>query len=77
MPDPAQRPGAPGEQTTLERAKGAVMFQYGVNSHIALAMLARWSRSADVPITTLASALVEGTVHNTDAAAGRAVDRGS
>ncbi|WP_257954388.1 hypothetical protein [Nocardioides sp. B-3] len=40
-------------------------------------MLARWSRSADVPITTLASAVVEGTVDNTGTAEGMAVGRGN
>ena len=64
MPRPAPRPGVDHDRATLERAKGAVMFRYGVNSHIAFAMIARWSRSADVPITSLAYALVEGTVGN-------------
>lgn len=64
MPQPAWRPGADSDQATLERAKGAVMFRYGVNSHVAFAMIARWSRSAEVPIPALASALVQGTVEN-------------
>lgn len=52
MPDLSQ------DQVALERAKGAVMLCFGVNSHVAFAMLAGWSRLSQVPITTLASALV-------------------
>jgi hypothetical protein len=33
---------------------------YGVNSHVALGMLARWSRGLDIPIERLARALVDG-----------------
>ncbi len=47
---------------TVERAKGAVMLRYGVNSHVALAMLLRWARDADVPITEVSAALVDGAV---------------
>jgi ANTAR domain len=54
------------DQITLERAKGAVMLRYGVNSHVAFAMIARWARTAEIPITTLATALVNGTVDNLD-----------
>lgn len=54
------------ERITLERAKGAVMLRYGVNSHVAFAMIARWSHSAEIPIMTLAAAVVTGTVQNTD-----------
>lgn len=62
MPQSAHRPWGSTEQVILERAKGAVMFRHGVNSHIAFAMLAHWSRTADVPIATLARALVDGTL---------------
>lgn len=54
------------DKITLERAKGAVMLRYGVNSHVAFAMIARWARTSEIPITTLANALVEGTVENLD-----------
>jgi hypothetical protein len=54
------------DRITLERAKGAVMFRYGVNSHVAFAMIARWSRTAEIPIMTLATALVAGSVENGD-----------
>lgn len=42
------------------------MLRYGVNSHVALAMIARWSRLAEVPIMTLAATLVAGAVENID-----------
>ena len=54
------------ERITLERAKGAVMLRYGVNSHVAFAMIARWAHGAEIPIMTLAATLVAGAVHNTD-----------
>jgi hypothetical protein len=41
-------------------------LRYGVNSHVALAMIARWSRIAEIPIMTLAATLVAGAVENTD-----------
>lgn len=42
------------------------MLRYGVNSHVAFAMIARWSRTSDIPITTLAGAIVAGAVENHD-----------
>lgn len=54
------------ERITLERAKGAVMLRYGVNSHVAFAMISRWSRVAEIPIATLCAALVDGAVRNED-----------
>jgi hypothetical protein len=42
----------------VDQAKSAVMLQYGVNSHVALGMLARWARGLDIPIERLARALV-------------------
>jgi hypothetical protein len=52
------------DATTVERAKGAVMLRYGVNSHVALAMLAGWARDAGVSITEVARALVDGAVRS-------------
>lgn len=50
------------KRALVEQAKGAVMLQYGVNSHVALGMLARWARGLDIPIERLAKALVDGAL---------------
>ena len=47
-------------RVVIEQAKGAVMFRYGVNSHVALGILACWSRGLDIPIGRLAEALAHG-----------------
>lgn len=52
------------DHTTREHAKAVVMLRYGVNSHEALAMLAGWSRTAGVSVTTLVGALIDGTFQN-------------
>ena len=46
----------------VERAKGALMLQFGIGSHQAFALLLRWSRQHDLPVTDLARVLVLGVV---------------
>ncbi|WP_310528065.1 ANTAR domain-containing protein [Nocardioides sp.] len=44
----------------IERAKGALMLHYGVDSHQALAVLIGWSRISRTPLTTIAHTLLRG-----------------
>lgn len=62
LPGPRTRRRIEPDQIVLERAKGAVMLRYGVNSHVAFAMLSRWSRAAGVSLATLANELVQATL---------------
>lgn len=66
VPHRERRASADQDQVTLERAKGAVMFHHGVNSHVAFAMIARWSRTAEIPLNAMAAALVDGTLEPAD-----------
>lgn len=66
LPQRERRAWGDQDQVTLERAKGAVMFHYGVGSHVAFAMIARWSRTAEVPLVTMAAAVVDGTLEPPD-----------
>jgi hypothetical protein len=46
----------------VERAKGALMLQFGIGSHQAFALLLGWSRERAVPVEELARVLVRGVV---------------
>ena len=52
-------PGADGRYL-LERAKGALMMRYGIDSYQALAVLVHWSRQARTPLSLVAHTLVHG-----------------
>lgn len=47
-------------RAVVEQAKGAVMLRYGVESHVALGILACWARGLDIPFEKLAQAVVDG-----------------
>lgn len=47
-------------RTVVERAKGALMLRYGIDSHQAFALLVRWSRVTRTPVTTIAQTLLRG-----------------
>jgi ANTAR domain len=47
-------------RAVVEQAKGAVMLRYGVESHVALGILACWARGLDIPFARLAQAVVDG-----------------
>jgi hypothetical protein len=44
----------------IEHAKGALMLTYGIDSHQAFAVLVRWARVTQLPVVSLAEALVHG-----------------
>ncbi|MET1059874.1 MAG: ANTAR domain-containing protein [Nocardioides sp.] len=46
----------------VERAKGALMLQFGIGSHQAFALLLRWARQHDRQVPDLARVLVLGVV---------------
>jgi hypothetical protein len=62
----ARSAAAPREQdaVTVDRAKGAIMLRYGVNSHVAMAMLARWARDTQATTADVSRALVDGVVRS-------------
>lgn len=45
---------------TIERAKGALMRRYGVDTFEASSLMVRWARQAHTPVHTLAKTLVQG-----------------
>jgi hypothetical protein len=47
-------------RVVVEQAKGALMLRYGIDSHQAFALLARWSRATKTPVPTLADTLLHG-----------------
>lgn len=49
-------------QHQVERAKGALMLQFGIGSHQAFGLLLGWSRERGVPVPELARLLVLGVV---------------
>jgi hypothetical protein len=63
---PRRCAAAPVEQdsVTVDRAKGAIMLRYGVNSHVAMAMITRWARDTHLSVAVVARALVEGAVRS-------------
>jgi hypothetical protein len=44
----------------VERAKGALMLRYGIDSYQAFALLVRWSRVTKAPVPTIAHTLLHG-----------------
>ncbi|MCW2737809.1 ANTAR domain-containing protein [Nocardioides sp.] len=44
----------------IERAKGALMLHYGVDSHQAFAVLVGWARISHIPLPTIARTLLRG-----------------
>ena len=44
----------------IERAKGALMLHYGVDSHQAFAVLVGWARISHTPLPTIAHTLLRG-----------------
>lgn len=53
-------PGGIDATALLERAKGALMLHYGVDSHQAFAVLVGWARTSHTPLPTIADALLRG-----------------
>jgi len=49
-------------RTVLERAKGALMLQFGISSYQAFALLLSWARVQDRPVPEIARVLVLGVV---------------
>lgn len=47
-------------RTDVERAKGALMMRYAIDSHQAFALLVRWSRATRTPVATIAQTLLRG-----------------
>ena len=44
----------------VERAKGALMLHFGVDSHQAFALLVGWARTSHTPVPTIAHTLLRG-----------------
>ena len=47
-------------RATVERAKGALMRRYGMDTFQAFSLMVRWSRLTHTPVHTLARTLVQG-----------------
>lgn len=47
-------------RATIERAKGALMRRYGMDTFQAFSLMVRWARETHTPVHTLARALVQG-----------------
>ena len=57
----ALEPCEVGDRSALvERAKGALMLHYGVDSHQAFAVLVGWARMTRTPVPTIAHTLLRG-----------------
>ena len=52
--------GADSRSVLVERAKGALMHHYGIDSHQAFAVLIAWARTSGTPVPTIAHALLRG-----------------
>jgi hypothetical protein len=48
------------KRVVVDQAKRAVMVRFGVDSHIALGILAAWARGLGIPLDRLAQAVVNG-----------------
>ena len=58
---PVLAPGGLDSRSVLvERAKGALMHHYGIDSHQAFAVLIAWARTSRTPVGTIAHALLRG-----------------
>lgn len=47
-------------RATIERAKGALMRRYGMDTFQAFSLMVRWARQTRTPVHTLARTLVQG-----------------
>lgn len=47
-------------RATIERARGALMRRYGMDSFQAFSLMVRWARLTRTPVHTLARTLVQG-----------------
>ena len=47
-------------RATIERAKGALMRRYGMDTFQAFSLMVRWARQTHTPVHTLARTLVQG-----------------
>lgn len=45
-------------EATVERARGALMLHYSIDSHSALALLARWARQSGTDVPTVSQTLL-------------------
>ena len=54
------RCGLDARAALVERAKGALMLHYGIDSHQALAVLIGWARTSHTPVPIIAHTLLHG-----------------
>ena len=59
-PSDLGRPEIHATLALIERAKGALMLHYGVDSHQAFAVLVGWARVSHAPLPTIAHTLLRG-----------------
>ena len=52
--------GIDARPALIERAKGALMLHYGIDSHQAFAVLIGWARTSRTPVPTIAHTLLRG-----------------
>lgn len=52
--------GIDARSALIERAKGALMLHYGIDSHQAVAVLIGWARTSHTPVATIAHTLLRG-----------------
>lgn len=52
--------GIDAHSVLIERARGALMLHYGIDSHQAVAVLIGWARTSRTPVSTIARALLRG-----------------
>ncbi|GAB3256813.1 ANTAR domain-containing protein [Nocardioides dilutus] len=55
-----ERRAIDANRATIERAKGALMQRYGMDSFQAFSLMVRWARQTRTPLHTLAKTLVQG-----------------
>lgn len=56
----SERGGGDIRLALIERAKGALMHHYGIDSHQAFAVLIGWARESRTPVVTIAQTLLRG-----------------
>ena len=55
-----ERRAIDANRATIERARGALMRRYGMDTLQAFSLMVRWSRLTQTPVHTLARTLVQG-----------------
>ena len=55
-----ERRAIDANRATIERAKGALMLRYGMDTFQAFSLMVRWARQTRTPVHTLAKTLVQG-----------------